>query len=110
MRTVTAVWKGFSWQCLDAAAAFERMRGLLGRDDLPEGMVMRLCPCGAVHTFGMRFTLDVVFLDASGKVLRVRRGMRRGRIAFGGFRSVAALEARSGWLPDIVPGDTVEIR
>ena len=48
-----------------------RMRGLLfrpGTDDL-----MVLMPCRDIHTFGMRYAIDVAFIDASGKVVRAVR-------------------------------------
>jgi hypothetical protein len=40
-----------------------RMRGLLGRDGLPEGEGLLLRPAGTIHTFFMRFPIDAVFLD-----------------------------------------------
>jgi len=48
-----------------------RAKGLLGSRYLDDGDALWLAPCRAVHTFGMRFAIDVVFLDARGKVLRV---------------------------------------
>jgi uncharacterized membrane protein (UPF0127 family) len=39
------------------------MRGLLGRSGLPEGEGILLRPAGSIHTFFMRFAIDVVFLD-----------------------------------------------
>jgi uncharacterized membrane protein (UPF0127 family) len=47
-----------------------RRKGLLGIDCLPEGSGIWIAPCEAVHTFGMKFAIDVVFLDRD---LRVRR-------------------------------------
>ena len=48
---------------LVAARPLRRMRGLLGRTGLPEGEGILLRPAGSVHTFFMRFAIDVVFLD-----------------------------------------------
>jgi uncharacterized membrane protein (UPF0127 family) len=48
-----------------------RARGLAGLDELPPGVALLLPRCRAVHTFGMRFALDVVFLDGGGLVLHV---------------------------------------
>ncbi len=47
-----------------------RARGLLGRDGIDGVMVLR--PCRHVHTFRMRFPIDVAFCDRVGTVLRVR--------------------------------------
>ena len=78
---------------------FERMRGLLGRDGLPEGEVFVFPHCGSVHTFGMRFAIDVVFLDRDGRVLSIRENVRPGRVVFGGWKADATVEAQTGWLP-----------
>jgi uncharacterized protein len=50
-----------------------RMRGLLGRDELPSGEGLLLRPAGSIHTAFMRFPIDAVFLDRDLTVLRVVR-------------------------------------
>ena len=87
----------------------DRMRGLLGRAELEEGTLMLLDPCSSVHTFGMQFAIDVVFLDKNRCVQKVSRNVRPGRIAFGGVRAKAVLEAQAGWLPKIYRGEAVTI-
>ena len=57
------------------------MRGLLGRDGLPQGEGLLIKPCGSVHTFFMRFPIDVVFLDRELSVLAVRPEVRPWRTA-----------------------------
>src|SRR2546428_10360625 len=47
----------------------ERVRGLLGREGIEGGIVLR--PCRQVHTLGMHFPIDVAFCDREGVVLRV---------------------------------------
>jgi uncharacterized protein len=56
-----------------------RLRGLLGRRD-PPPFALRLERCRCVHTFGMRFALDLHWLDAGGAVVRVDRDVGPGRI------------------------------
>ena len=58
-------------RCLIADRPFARMRGLLGRAELPSGEGILLRPAGSVHTFFMRFPIDVVFLDRELRVLAV---------------------------------------
>ena len=53
-----------------AAKVRERMKGLLGRDSLGTGEGIHIDPCNSIHTFFMRFAIDVLFLDRSGKVVR----------------------------------------
>jgi hypothetical protein len=40
-------------------------------DDMPSDVGLRLSPCRSIHTFGMRFPLDLVWLDRDGRVVRV---------------------------------------
>ncbi len=90
----------------DVELAFDRRqrrRGLLGRTHLPGSTALMLAPCAGVHTAFMQFTIDVVFLDAGGRVLRVRRGLRPWRLAVCiGSRAVVELAADSR---DIEVGD-----
>ena len=57
-------------QCVVADKPLRRMRGLLGRTDLPPGEGILLRPAASVHTFFMRFPIDVVFLDDELRVVR----------------------------------------
>jgi hypothetical protein len=54
--------------------------GHLPRERAGAGLLIPRCAC--VHTFGMRFPLDLVFLDRSGRVLAVRRGVPPRRVAW----------------------------
>jgi uncharacterized membrane protein (UPF0127 family) len=58
-----------------------RRRGLLGRAGLDEGTALMLIPCLAVHTAFMRFSIDVVFLDGDGCVVRTVSRMAPWRMA-----------------------------
>ncbi len=48
-----------------------RNRGLLGRSGLPSDRALVLAPCWGVHTFFMKFPIDIAFVDRSGKVLKL---------------------------------------
>ena len=52
---------------------------LLDREDAGEGLLIPRCR--RVHTFGMRFALDLVFLDAEGRVVDLRRAVPPARVA-----------------------------
>jgi uncharacterized membrane protein (UPF0127 family) len=92
-----------------AVSRRQRMRGLMGRDDVEGALVLR--PCRQVHTFGMRFPIDVAFCDRSGMVLHLSALAPR-RMSLPVFRSAFAIEARAGsfarW--DLRPGDVIEIK
>jgi uncharacterized membrane protein (UPF0127 family) len=47
-----------------------RLRGLLGRSSLREGEALVIEPCSSIHTFFMRFAIDVAFLSREGRVVR----------------------------------------
>jgi uncharacterized membrane protein (UPF0127 family) len=91
-----------------AATRRARRRGLRGRDEFDGALVLR--PCRQVHTFGMRFPLDVAFCDRDGRVVRVYR-LARGRISPVVFRARWAFEARAGaferWR--LLVGDALEV-
>jgi uncharacterized membrane protein (UPF0127 family) len=56
---------------VEVARSFaSRLRGLLGRDRLAEGEGLWIEPCDGVHTWFMRFAIDVAFVDGDGRVLR----------------------------------------
>lgn len=67
--------------CAIAERPLARMRGLLGRSGLAPGEGLLLRPAPSIHTFFMRFTIDVVFLDWDLKVLAVSEHVRPFRIA-----------------------------
>ena len=91
----------------DSAA---RTRGLLGRPSLAPDHALVIAPCSAIHTFGMQFPIDVIFAAADGRIMKIRRNMRAGRMtaAVGAFATVemAAGEAdRHG----LTAGDYLEV-
>lgn len=76
-----------------ARSAQTRRRGLLGRDGI-EGALL-LSRARAVHTLGMRFAIDVAYLDRTLRVVAVRT-MRPGRIGLPRARARHVLEAEAG--------------
>lgn len=79
-----------------ARSPVARLRGLLGRAGLAPGEGLLLRPCNGVHTWGMKFSIDVVFLDAGGNVLRVEHSMLPGRMVPWVRRAKQALELPAG--------------
>ena len=86
---------------------WRRAVGLLGRRALPPGAGLWLTPCAAVHTVGMRFSLDLIFLGRDLRVVRVARNVPANRLVRGGRGAHSALEIAAGWLPAdaLHPGD-----
>jgi uncharacterized protein len=68
-------------RCQIADNFFSRMRGLLGRRDLPDDECLLIRPAGSIHTFFMRFPIDVLFLDRELQVLAVSSDLGPWRMA-----------------------------
>jgi uncharacterized protein len=74
-----------------------RVRGLIGRAISPgEGLL--IVPCNGVHTFGMRYSLDVAFLDKAGRVVAVNPVMQPNRMSKIHRGAHAVLEVPAGTL------------
>jgi uncharacterized membrane protein (UPF0127 family) len=58
-----------------------RLLGLAGLDRADAGPGLLIPRCSSIHTFGMRFALDVFFLDEAGAIVAVRRGVGACRVA-----------------------------
>lgn len=82
-------------RCTIAATPLRRMRGLLGHASLPSGEGMLLRPAPSVHTFFMRFPIDIVFLDRDDAVVGIKHRVVPWRLAFG-HRARATLELAAG--------------
>ncbi|WP_405998797.1 DUF192 domain-containing protein [Streptomyces sp. NBC_00829] len=76
-----------------AASYGTRRRGLLGRDGIAGAIL--LTPCSSVHTFRMRFTIDVAYLDKELRVVDVHT-MKPGRLGRPRLRARHVLEAEGG--------------
>jgi len=64
-----------------ADTSAKRRKGLLGRDSLPTGHGLWIVPCESVHTYGMRFPIDVLYLDRKKRVRKLRRAMPPWRLS-----------------------------
>lgn len=72
-----------------------RGKGLLGRSHLPAGSGMILAPCSSIHTFFMKFAIDVVFVKADGRVVKICRELGAWRLA-GALGSFGVVELPAG--------------
>jgi uncharacterized membrane protein (UPF0127 family) len=85
-----------------------RRRGLIGRDGIAGVLVLE--PCRQVHTFGMRFALDVAFCDRHGRVLRIE-SLPPTRVSRPVLRARFVVEAPAGALArmGVRPGDVLRV-
>jgi uncharacterized protein len=73
----------------------ERRRGLAKMTPLPAGYALRILKCNSVHTFGMRFALDLVWLGRDGRLIRVDHGVAPRRMKLC-VRARSVVEAAAG--------------
>jgi uncharacterized protein len=100
-RIVHVVAASNGWRLARARVAdtpVARMVGLLGRRGLARGDGLVLQPCRSVHTWFMRFAIDVLFLDRDLVALRAVDTLRPFRLASGGRRARLAIELPAGTL------------
>ena len=72
-----------------------RKRGLLGRDSLAPGAALVIAPSNGIHTFFMKFAIDVVFVARDGRVLKIARAVKPWRASLA-LRAFAVVELAAG--------------
>ena len=108
---VTNITRGtvLATQLEKANTAPQRSKGLLGRDGLGAGEGMWIVPCESVHTFFMRFPIDLVYLDRKNVVKKVRSEVGAWRMsACLSAHSILELPAGTIRSTRSQPGDTLE--
>jgi uncharacterized protein len=94
-RTIVCATPAGSLSVRLARRFLSRALGLLVGPALGATEALLIAPCSSIHTVGMAYPIDVVFLDRDARVLRVCAAVRAGRMRFR-FRAHAVLELASG--------------
>ncbi len=106
MSHVGCVWRDGVCLWSDARMAdraWSRARGLLGRRAMDSQEALWIRPCAAVHTWGMGFPIDVVWLDGEGRILALREELSPWRWAWSGQSRVRdTLELAAGQIRERV--------
>jgi len=79
-----------------AGSLVKRLVGLIGRHDFADGQAFIIPGCRQVHTFFMRFPIDVVFVDKNYKVLRTSESIKPYSTSCYCFKAVHAVELPAG--------------
>jgi len=93
----------------------ERVQGWLGKTRSEDGDGLLLTPASAVHSIGMKISIDVVFLDHEMRITKITRHLAPGRFAFGSFRNMAmpwrsqVLELPAGASEGLARGEHLEM-
>ena len=88
-----------------------RLKGLLGKKELPPGEGLWIKPCGSIHTFGMKFPIDAAFLDREMHVVGLAKSLQPNRVSPFFSKASSVLELPAGTLDatDTVVGNRIEI-
>ena len=97
-------------QLIHAFDSAARRTGLLKHGGLPHGSAMIIAPSNAIHTFFMKFPIDVAFVGRDGRVRKIREAVRPWRMS-AALRAYAVIEMPAGALhrTGTVVGDTLVI-
>jgi uncharacterized protein len=83
-----------------AGTSETRRKGLLGRTSFDRGEGIYIVPTQWIHMIGMKFPIDVAFLDREGKVLTIHHGLKPNRFSKIVLRADGALELPEGTLAE----------
>ena len=86
----------------------ERRRGLIGSPPLSHGSGFVIEYARQVHTFGMKYSIDVVFCDGEWKVRHIVRDLRPSRVTRLVFRARFVIELPSGAAAGLKVGDRLQ--
>jgi|SRR5579875_290137 len=91
-----------------AGDSASRRRGLLGVSKIEHGAGLWIAPSEAIHTFGMKFAIDVVFLDRQFRIRKLVERLRPRRIAVC-LSAASVLELRAGTIAEchLAVGDSL---
>ncbi len=90
---------------------FSRLVGLLNRNSLEKSEALILTPSNCIHSFFMRFTIDVIFLDKAGKVIDALPSFKPFRLSPIYFNSRTIIELPEDTLElfQTQPGDIIQL-
>lgn len=96
---------------LTAFDSQSRRKGLLAHGSLPRSTALIIAPTNAIHTFFMKFPIDIVFVSKAGRILKIRSRVPAWRMT-GSLRAYAVLEMAAGSVDgsDMKVGDELVCR
>jgi len=97
---------------LEVATSFwARAKGLLGRRELPVGSALWIKPCNSVHTFFMKFPIDLIFLDRDLRVVKTHANVPAGRLTLPLWSATSVVELPAGVLAglNVQPGEQLHV-
>jgi uncharacterized membrane protein (UPF0127 family) len=89
----------------------KRLKGLMFTKELPLQNALQITPCNEIHTFFMKYSIDVLYLDANNNILSIDENLQPGKIGKRVKKAVVVIELPKGKIKekDIKVGQTVAI-
>jgi protein-S-isoprenylcysteine O-methyltransferase Ste14/uncharacterized membrane protein (UPF0127 family) len=109
--TNTTQHTSYSYEIYQASTFFGRLMGLAGSSDLDPSMVLWLIPCKQIHTYGMTYPIDVLYLNRSGKVIGALSNVQPNTIPQKANNTMSVLELAAGTIQEqgIKEGDQLGV-
>lgn len=89
-------------KCKLASDFLSRFKGLMFREGIADDEALLIVPCNAIHTFFMRFPIDLVFIGQDGTVVKEERNIEPGKVTSPTPQAWAALELKGGLLERVI--------
>lgn len=95
-----------------AESFFSRLKGLLGKKGLDKGQGLVIRPCNSVHTIGMKFSIDLAFVNEDNQVIHIIQDLKPGKLSPIIKGSKFVIEVASGEFShdNLEIGDIIEIK
>ncbi len=96
---------------IQARSLKERFLGLISKTDLKMEEVFYIPACPSIHTFFMKFSIDVIFTDKKFFIVSLFENVPAGKILFGGFKSRNVFELKAGKIQthNLKKGDSLHV-
>lgn len=83
-------------RCITARSWWQRTRGLVGKPSWPPEQGFAIPDCRSIHTFGMRFAIDVLWINDQSIVVAISKQVKPWQLRFGPIGTKACIELASG--------------
>ncbi len=87
-----------SIKLINSKTFIQRLFGLISYKKLNDNEVMVIRKCKSIHTFFMRFSIDVIFTDKNGFILKLKKKLKPWHICLGPLRTKEVYEAKAGFI------------
>ncbi len=97
---------------LMSSSFLNRLKGLLGRSSIKINQAMLLRPANSIHTFFMRFPIDILFINENNIIIKAYRNMKPFKLTGIYFKSSFVIELHSGIIDSTqtTEGDLIQIK